>query len=130
NRGWVSGWPPPSHSLKHPWIGYYSAYLASKIKLRSRGQFGISLVNNSLAETAQDFNNHPAHPLHWANVKDGTHNGNDIDNALDAALCLGGTVLFIAQANNLVDRTRSRISLWRKGLFAKENPGPALAPAD
>jgi len=126
-RGWIAGWPPPAHSLRHPWIGYYTAMAADRIRRRSAGTaVAAGLAGNVFVESAQDAINSPdGFPFHWADVSHQSNHEN-LDNAVDLAMCLGGTALFLAQNNGLFSRARQRIDSLRSRLSGDEILAPAV----
>jgi hypothetical protein len=107
SRGYVNGWPPPAHSLKHPWIGYYAAWGISRFSRRKSAAVAASVAANALVESGQDYENYQDHyPFHWMAVHDGTRRETNSDNIIDLACCLGGVGLFLAQNSSLGLRVR------------------------
>jgi hypothetical protein len=81
SRGYVSGWPPPAHSLKHPWIGYYAAWGINRFSRRNSAAVTASLGTDAVIESAQDAINYQDHqPFHWLAVNDETRRETNLDN--------------------------------------------------
>jgi hypothetical protein len=128
-RGWVHGWPPPFHSLRHPWIGYYAAWAGDKVKRgRAGGAVAAGLAGNTLVESVQDVVNKPDHfPFHWADIPhQSTHE--NLDNLFDLACCMGGTALFLAQNSDTLGWSRSQLSKIRTRLSGGEVLAPVVEP--
>lgn len=101
--GWVHGdWPPPMRSFKHPWIGYYSAWMADKVFKKGKAAAGtiFGQVANAGAKTFQGAVNHPhGGDFYWLHSQRG-HEAN-LDNAVDFIVCLGGTALYLSQTRDI-----------------------------
>ncbi|HET7528769.1 MAG TPA: hypothetical protein VFJ84_00885 [Candidatus Saccharimonadales bacterium] len=106
--GWIHGdWPPPMRSFKHPWIGYYSAWIGDRVFKKGKAAAGTLLgqAANAGAKTAQGAVNHPhGGDFYWLHSQRG-HEAN-LDNVMDFVLCLGGTALYFAQTRDISGRLR------------------------
>ena len=138
-RGYVNNFPPPFHSLKHPWVGYYTAWAASKFSRRPSVAVAAGVAGDFAAETAQGISGSSGyvsfdhlsnqHALSWADV---AHNpaSTNMDNLVDLAACMGGTALFLAQDRGGVTWIRQRLSALRTRLGDSKAPEAALDPVD
>lgn len=130
-RGLVSGWPPPSHSFRHPWIGYYGAWAASRIRQhRTAAAVTSGIAANSLVETGQDLAGQPDHfAFRWLDVE---HNNSqtNLDNLVDLAFCMGGTALFLLQDSSPMNRVRYHASRLRGRLSQTKTPAGLLESAE
>ena len=128
------GWPPPTYSFKHPWVGYYAAWAASKYRGYKAGKtYGVALLADGAAEVVQDIHNRPDHhPFHWANIGDGAqnHNAHNKDNVADLVLCLGGAALFDFQIRGGTAWLRAKAGNFRSRLFARGQPAGSPSPVD
>lgn len=119
SRGYMNGLPPPSHSLRHPALGYYGAWVAGRLSRRNKtaAMAAGGVAGNFIGESGQDFINRADHnPFNWLNLREGAHNGGDLDNLVDFACCLGGTALFVAQNNGAAAWARQKVSGLRSKL--------------
>lgn len=104
-------WPIPMHSFKHPWVGYYSAWAASRLRRPNAAAVAAGAAGDMAAESAQDMIHNPSHyPLHWLELHDKHRVDGTEDNIADWALCMGGTALFLAQNNNLAAWAKVQLS--------------------
>ncbi|HET9850027.1 MAG TPA: hypothetical protein VFP35_00120 [Candidatus Saccharimonadales bacterium] len=112
SRGLVAGWPPPAHSFKHPWVGYYSAWGASRLFKRKKTSSAVALaaLGDFASESVQDAAFSQDHfPFHWLELESQRHGDGNIDNLVDFACCMGGMALFWAQDNKALSYLRSRL---------------------
>lgn len=114
-------WPIPMHSFKHPWIGYYAAWTASRLKRSDAAAAAAAAAANCSVESLQDAAmSHDHFPFHWLEIHNYHRMEGNEDNAADLALCMGGAALFLAQNNHMFSRAKSRLSQ----VFTR-NPRPA-----
>ena len=127
SRGWVNGWPPPAHSLKHPWVGYYAAWAASKVRRRRvAATVAVATTANFAVESAQDFINSSNHyPFHWLELHQ-QGQANNLDNVADFAACMGGAVLSMVQDGIMYPSLKHRMSGIKRTLSDTEPQEPSF----
>lgn len=126
SRGVIHGWPPPFHSLKHPWLGYYAAWGVNRVqRYRTATAVAAGIGADVLTESAQDMvNSQDGYPFHWLELHNGGRSEDDLGNLIDLAACMGGSALFLAQNRGVAGWTRQSVSRLRTKL-----PGNSAAPA-
>jgi hypothetical protein len=131
SRGVLQGWPPPFHSLKHPWLGYYSAWGVSRLRRNRIGAaVGVGVGADFVAESGQDIvNSHDHYPLHWLDSHNSEAGGDNVGNLIDFAACMGGTALFLAQNKGLGAWARQNVSQLRSKSSSRPVT-PALNPVE
>lgn len=128
---YLNGWPHPFQSGKHAWIGYCTAWALSRNKWRPAAvSTAASIGANAGAESTQDFFNSANHyPFHWAEIHNQQKVEGNVENAVDLAVCLGGTALFLAQNGRVGHWARQKFSAL-SGRFFGRNPEPVLHPVE